>query len=56
LLWRDRVIGWGNVTAANGGLRCSLGFSRGRAPREAAFRAGLEAELARMRIFLGMPT
>ncbi len=54
LLWRDRVIGWGNVTAADGGLRCSFGYVTGRAPRDAAFREGLEAELARMRGFLGM--
>jgi uncharacterized protein YcaQ len=52
LLWRDRVIGWGNVTAADGGLHCSFGYVSGCAPRDAAFRAGLEAELSRMRAFL----
>jgi uncharacterized protein YcaQ len=54
LLWRDRVIGWGNVTAAEGKLRCSFGYAGGRAPREAAFRTGLEEELVRMRAFLGL--
>jgi uncharacterized protein YcaQ len=54
LLWHERVIGWGNVAATNGALSCSFGYSSGRAPREAAFRAGLEAELKRMRTFLGM--
>jgi uncharacterized protein len=54
LLWRDRVIGWGNVVAADGGLRCSFGYTSGRAPRDASFRTGLEAELARMRTFLGL--
>jgi hypothetical protein len=54
LLWRDRVIGWGNVTAAEGELRCSFGYAGGRAPREAAFHTGLEAELMRMRAFLGL--
>ena len=54
LLWHERVIGWGNVAATDGGLRCSFGYSSGRAPREAAFRAGLEVELSRMRTFLGM--
>ena len=39
LLWHERVIGWGNVTATDGGLRCSFGYTRGRAPRDAAFRA-----------------
>jgi uncharacterized protein YcaQ len=54
LLWHERVIGWGNVTAVDGGLRCTFGYTGGRAPRAAAFRAGLEAELSRMRAFLGM--
>jgi len=54
LLWHDRVVGWGNVTATDGGLRSSFGYSGGRAPRSAAFRAGLEAELERMRDFLGL--
>ncbi len=55
LLWHERMIGWGNVTASDGGLRCAFGYTSGRAPRDAAFRAGLEAELARMRGFLGLP-
>jgi len=54
LLWHERMVGWGNVTATEGGLRCSFGYIGGRAPRAAAFRVGLEAELARMRTFLGM--
>ena len=54
LLWHERVIGWANVTATDGGLHCTFGYTSGRAPRAAAFRAGLEAELARMRAFLGM--
>ena len=54
LLWRERVIGWGNVAATAAGLRCSFGYASGRAPRDAAFRAGLDAELTRMRAFLGM--
>src|SRR5450432_2830019 len=54
LLWCERVIGWGNVTTTDGGLRSSFGYVGGRAPRDAAFRAGLEAELGRLRAFLGM--
>jgi uncharacterized protein len=54
LLWRDRVIGWGNAAAVDGKLRCSIGYVSGRAPRDTAFRSGLEAELTRMRAFLGM--
>jgi uncharacterized protein YcaQ len=56
LLWHERVIGWGNAVAtADGGLQCSFGYVGGNAPRSAAFRAGLEGELARMRVFLGVP-
>jgi uncharacterized protein YcaQ len=54
LLWRDRVIGWGNLGVADGALRCSLGFCDGRAPRDPTFARGLEAELSRMRGFLGL--
>jgi uncharacterized protein YcaQ len=54
LLWHERVIGWANVTAGDGGLRASFGYVNGRAPRSAAFRTGLEAELMRMRVFLGL--
>jgi uncharacterized protein YcaQ len=54
LLWHERVIGWGNVTVADGELRHSFGYVGGRAPRDSAFRLGLEAELARLSLFLGM--
>jgi uncharacterized protein YcaQ len=54
LLWRDRVIGWGNLTVANGALRSSFGYAAGKAPRSPDFAAGLEAELARIRVFLGL--
>jgi hypothetical protein len=48
LLWRDRIIGWGNVDTS--GVHC--GYVAGRAPREAAFRRELEAEIERLRRFL----
>ena len=51
LLWRDRVIGWANVSRSSGDLECQLGFIE-RRPREAAFERELEAELARLRGFL----
>jgi uncharacterized protein YcaQ len=54
LLWHERVIGWGNVAAIDGHLRSNFGYIGGRAPRDAAFRAGLEAELGRMHDFLGL--
>ena len=51
LLWRDRVIGWSNVSVKDGELRSEQGFVGSR-PRDPAFRRGLEAELERMRVFL----
>lgn len=54
LLWHDRVIGWGNVTVADGTLASAFGYVSGRAPRDGAFRTGLAAELDRMRAFLGL--
>jgi uncharacterized protein YcaQ len=55
LLWHDRVIGWGNLTLAQGVLKSSFGFVSGQPPQDAAFREGLEAELDRMRSFLKPP-
>jgi uncharacterized protein YcaQ len=54
LLWRDRVIGWGNIAVKNGDLQADLGFISGRPPRERRFRHALESELERLRVFLGL--
>jgi uncharacterized protein YcaQ len=53
LLWRDRVIGWGNLSVKNGELESELGYVES-PPRDRAFRRELEAELDRMRAFLGL--
>lgn len=67
LLWRDRVIGWGNlavsVPKSNLGtkdletrtinLTSDLGFVAGKPPRDRVFRREFEAELESMRFFLG---
>jgi uncharacterized protein YcaQ len=53
LLWRDRVIGWGNLFVKNGALDAKIGFTSGRAPRERKFTRELDAEMARMSAFLG---
>jgi uncharacterized protein YcaQ len=53
LLQRERVIGWGNVDAKNGGLEVQLGTPTGRPPRDAGFRREMEAEVERLRRFLG---
>lgn len=55
LLWRDRVVGWGNVAVKNNALDVSLGYVADRPPQEAAFQRELEAELERMRSFLRLP-
>ncbi|OFW45746.1 MAG: cytoplasmic protein [Acidobacteria bacterium RIFCSPLOWO2_12_FULL_67_14b] len=52
LLWRDRVIGWANLSMENGTLRAEVGYVAGARPRDRAFRRALEAELERMRGFL----
>ena len=54
LLWRGRVIGWGNVSVDGGALRTELGFVSGRPPRDAAFKLALRAERERLAAFLGL--
>ncbi len=51
LLWRDRVIGWGNLSVKDGELKSEFGYVES-APRDNAFKRELEAELDRMRAFL----
>jgi uncharacterized protein YcaQ len=53
LLWQDRVIGWGNLSVLGGRLQHTLGYAD-KAPRDPLFRRELEAELARLRSFLGL--
>ncbi|MDQ3314398.1 MAG: winged helix DNA-binding domain-containing protein [Verrucomicrobiota bacterium] len=53
LLWRDRVIGWGNLAMENGKLTSELGYVTDQPPRDRVFRRELEAELERMRVFFG---
>jgi uncharacterized protein YcaQ len=53
LLWRDRVIGWGNLARRDGDLTSDLGYVAGQPPRDRTFKRELEAELDRMRVFLG---
>ncbi len=51
LLWRDRVIGWGNLSVKNGTLQSDFGYVAS-PPRDRGFRRGLDQELDRMRVFL----
>ena len=53
LLWRDRVIGWANLSVKNGDTSSTtLGYIALRAPSERAFKRELNAELDRIRTFL----
>lgn len=54
LLWRDRVIGWANLSVQNKTLRSEFGYVESRAPRDRAFQAELEMEMDRMRVFLSI--
>jgi uncharacterized protein YcaQ len=56
LLWRDRVIGWGNLSVVNGELKAELGFVESKAARDPVFKQELEAELERVRKFLSLGT
>jgi uncharacterized protein YcaQ len=53
LLWRDRVIGWANLSVKNGKLQAEFGFVE-KQPRDSIFKRELAAELDRMRAFLGL--
>ena len=55
LLWRDRMVGWGNLAVSAGALQCAFGYIGGAAPADPAFRAGLAAAIARLRAFLRLP-
>ena len=54
LLWRHRVIGWGNLSVIDGDLRCDFGYVESHAPRHRSFKRELEAEVERMKGFLGL--
>jgi uncharacterized protein YcaQ len=51
LLWRERVVGWANLSLKNGVLEHDIGYTD-LAPRDRIFKRELEAELDRMRSFL----
>ena len=53
LLWRDRVMGWGNLCVKNGELKSEFGYVES-VPRDRIFKRELEAELELIRAFLGL--
>lgn len=54
LLWRNRIIGWGNLSVTKETLDAKIGFVAGRPPRGREFKRELDAELTRFRAFLGL--
>jgi uncharacterized protein len=51
MLWRDRIIGWGNLSVRYGNLDAQFGYI-GAPPRQRTFKRGLDEELDRIRLFL----
>jgi uncharacterized protein YcaQ len=51
LLWRERVIGWANLSTNNGELKADIGYVAS-PPSERGFKRELDLELDRMRDFL----
>lgn len=52
LLWREQVVGWGNLSFGEGRLSASFGYVTGKQPSGKAFKQGLEEELAQIERFL----
>ena len=52
LLWRDRVIGWANLSVKSGELKAEFGYINCNPPQGRDFQRELGAELERLRIFL----
>lgn len=53
LLWRGEVLGWGNVSLADGRLQAEVGYVSGQPPQDGAYPLALQDELASMAAFLG---
>lgn len=51
VLWRDRVIGWANLSVKNSDLSFELGYVD-TPPTDRVFTRELDAEIARVRVFL----
>ena len=51
MLWRDRMVGWANLSVRGGVLQHEFGYADGR-PVDAGFATALEAELDLIRHFL----
>jgi len=54
LLWRERVVGWANVSVEAGAMRVEVGFAGPRID-DPAFERAVDDELHRLHRFLGLP-
>jgi uncharacterized protein len=54
MLWRDQVIGWGNLAVKDGQLQSDFGYVTSTPPKDPNFARELEAELERIKMFLGL--
>jgi uncharacterized protein YcaQ len=52
MLYREQVIGWGNLSLTGGDLTVELGYVSGKPPRDRLFKRELEREIEGMREFL----
>lgn len=52
LLWRDRVVGWANVSARSGEVVADFGYVAGRPPRDRGFKQALATDLENLTAFL----
>ena len=52
LLWRERVIGWGNISVRDGVMDADVGYVSGAAPPDRGFGDAMREELVRVRQFL----
>ncbi|MCC7243059.1 MAG: YcaQ family DNA glycosylase [Acidobacteria bacterium] len=52
VLWRDRVVGWANLSLKGDRLQAALGYVAGHVPRGRVFARALDEELARVQWFL----
>jgi uncharacterized protein YcaQ len=53
LLWRDRVIGWANLSVKAGALRSEIGYVES-PPRDRGFKRELQSELDHLKSFLDL--
>jgi uncharacterized protein YcaQ len=54
MLWRDQIIGWGNLSVKDSRLIADFGYIKSQPPRERTFKRELEAELDRVNSFLSL--